>query len=152
MAQLKRYNGSSWEYVGGNIAPKTSKTTSDTDVYSCNYINNIVGKTNTLWSGTSASVGEKALSDSIENYDFILIGIQAGSWSKKSELIPVSDIVYHTTAGQSNDTYDITAFQSTSVYADLQVYFKDATTLYVRSESHAGWGAPDLKYVIGIKL
>ena len=39
MSQLKRYNGSSWEAVGGNPAPKTAKTTSDTDTYSCNYIN-----------------------------------------------------------------------------------------------------------------
>lgn len=41
MAQLKRYNGASWENVGGNIAPKTTTTNSDTDAYSCNYINNI---------------------------------------------------------------------------------------------------------------
>ena len=41
MSQLKRYNGSSWEVVGGNIAPKTTQTNSDTDTYSCNYINTI---------------------------------------------------------------------------------------------------------------
>lgn len=40
MAQLKRYNGTSWENVGGSVAPKTSQTTSDTDTYSCNYVNN----------------------------------------------------------------------------------------------------------------
>ena len=39
MSQLKRYNGVSWENVGGNIAPKTTTTSSDTDTYSCNYIN-----------------------------------------------------------------------------------------------------------------
>lgn len=42
MAQLKRYNGVSWENVGGNVAPKTTTTTSDTDAYSCNYINTLV--------------------------------------------------------------------------------------------------------------
>ena len=42
MAQLKRYNGVSWENVGGNVAPKTTTTTSDTDAYSCNYINSII--------------------------------------------------------------------------------------------------------------
>lgn len=41
MSQLKRYNGTSWENVGGNIAPKTTTTSSDTDTYSCNYINGI---------------------------------------------------------------------------------------------------------------
>lgn len=40
MAQLKRYNGTSWENVGGSVAPKTSQTTSDTDTYSCNYVDN----------------------------------------------------------------------------------------------------------------
>ena len=39
MAQLKRYNGLSWENVGGSIAPKTTRTSSDTDTYSCNYVN-----------------------------------------------------------------------------------------------------------------
>ena len=41
MSQLKRYNGTSWENVGGSIAPKTTTTTSDTDTYSCNYINDL---------------------------------------------------------------------------------------------------------------
>ena len=49
MAQLKRYNGSSWENVGGSIAPKTTTTTSNTDTYSCNYIN---GLTTTITEGT----------------------------------------------------------------------------------------------------
>ena len=41
MAQLKRYNGTSWEYVGGTTAPKTSRTSSNNDTYSCNYINSL---------------------------------------------------------------------------------------------------------------
>lgn len=41
MSQLKRYNGTSWEYVGGTTAPKTSRTSSDNDTYSCNYINGL---------------------------------------------------------------------------------------------------------------
>lgn len=46
MAQLKRYNGTSWEVVGGSIAPKTSITTSDTDTYSCNYVNDQMAEIN----------------------------------------------------------------------------------------------------------
>ena len=41
MSTLKRYNGTSWETIGGNIAPKTTKTTSTTDTYSCDYVNNL---------------------------------------------------------------------------------------------------------------
>ena len=52
MAQLKRYNGSSWEYVGGNAVPKTSKTTSDTDTYSCNYVNSKTTGT-VLWTNSN---------------------------------------------------------------------------------------------------
>lgn len=44
MGQLKRYNGSSWETVGGNIAPKTTQTNSDTDTYSCSYVNQKLNK------------------------------------------------------------------------------------------------------------
>lgn len=42
MSQLKRYNGSSWEVVGGNVLPKTTTTSSNTDTYSCNYVNDFV--------------------------------------------------------------------------------------------------------------
>lgn len=42
MSTLKRYNGTSWETVGGSIAPKNTHTESTTDTYSCNYVNNLV--------------------------------------------------------------------------------------------------------------
>lgn len=58
MAQLKRYNGASWENVGGNIAPKTTQTNSDTDAYSCNYIN---GKLGWTLIGTTTGNGEISL-------------------------------------------------------------------------------------------
>ena len=38
MATMSNVGGS-----GGNLVPKTVETNSDTDVYSCNYINNLVG-------------------------------------------------------------------------------------------------------------
>ena len=40
MAQLKRYNGTSWETIGGSKAPKNTHTQTTTDTYSCDYINN----------------------------------------------------------------------------------------------------------------
>ena len=143
-------------YVDGIAATipevKTTQTTSNTATYSCNYINNMGGgRVETLWSGTQAS-GSVSFSESLENFDFILLGIQASDYTKKSELIPASDISYQTASTSSLNTYDITAFQSTSVYADLQVYFENATTLTIRAEVHSGWPAPNLKYVIGIKL
>ena len=41
MAQLKRYNGTSWETIGGSIAPKNTHTSSTTDTYSCDYVNDL---------------------------------------------------------------------------------------------------------------
>ena len=41
MSTLKRYTGTSWENVGGNVAPKTARTTSTTDTYTCDYINTL---------------------------------------------------------------------------------------------------------------
>lgn len=41
MAQLKRYNGTSWETIGGSIAPKNTHTVSTTDTYSCDYVNDL---------------------------------------------------------------------------------------------------------------
>lgn len=38
MSQLKRYNGTSWENVGGSVAPKNARSSSTTDTYSCNYL------------------------------------------------------------------------------------------------------------------
>ena len=59
MAQLKRYNGVSWENVGGNVAPKTTTTTSDTDAYSCNYVNDLIKVVNeTINIGNVAGGGE----------------------------------------------------------------------------------------------
>lgn len=52
MSTLKRYNGTSWERIGGSVAPKTTKTTSDTDTYSCNYVNDL-----TTYSTTEQVVG-----------------------------------------------------------------------------------------------
>lgn len=132
---------------------KTTQTTSDTATYSCTYINGIGGGSiSTLWSG-GIYEGYASLSESLENYDFLLVGMQAANaYTKHSELIPTSDISYQTSGTSSYNTYDITAFQSTSVYSDLQIYFENSTKLVIRSETHSGWDKPYLKYVIGIKL
>lgn len=109
-------------------------------------------KISTLWSGAIYE-GYATLNESLENYDFLLVGIQAANtYTKHSELIPTSDISYQTSSTSSYNTYDITAFQSISVYSDLQIYFENSTKLVIRSESHSGWDKPYLKYVIGIKL
>lgn len=42
MATYKYYDGTKWNRITGGLVPKTTKTTSDTETYSCNYVNGIV--------------------------------------------------------------------------------------------------------------
>lgn len=108
-------------------------------------INESVCKISILWSGSKNTTGNITLSEAYTNYDFLLVGIQAQTYSKGSELIPTSDIEY-------SNTYEITTFQSTSVYSNMSIQFTNSTTLNIIQIHYAGWTNCNLKYVIGIKL
>lgn len=108
-------------------------------------INESVGKISILWSGSKSTTGDITLSEAYTNYDFLLVGIQAQTYSKGSELIPTSDI-------EHSNTYEITTFQSTSVYSNMSIQFTNSTTLNIIQIHYAGWTNCNLKYVIGIKL
>lgn len=112
-------------------------------------INESVGKISILWSGSKSTTGDVTLSEAYTNYDFLLVGIQADSYSKGSELIPTSDIVQ---SSSGSNSYEITTFQSASVYSNMSIQFKNTTTLNIIQIHRAGWNNCILKYVIGIKL
>ena len=112
-------------------------------------INESVGKISILWSGSKSTTGNVTLSEAYTNYDFLLVGIQADSYSKGNELIPTSDIVQ---SSSGSNTYEITIFQSTSVYSNMSIQFTNSTTLNIIQIHRAGWNNCILKYVIGIKL
>lgn len=121
-------------------------TTDKTSVVNAiNEVNGNLPKITSLWSGSKSTTGDVTLSETYTNYDFLLVGIQAQSYSKGSELIPTSDIVY-------SNTYEITTFQSTSVYSNMSIQFANSTTLNIVQIHYAGWINCTLKYVIGIKL
>lgn len=42
MATFKYYDGTKYNRITGGLVPKTTKTTSDTETYACNYVNNII--------------------------------------------------------------------------------------------------------------
>ena len=44
MATFKYYDGTKYNRITGGLVPKTVNTTSDTETYSCNYVNNEVDK------------------------------------------------------------------------------------------------------------
>ena len=41
MATFKYYDGTKYNRITGGLIPKTTKTTSDTETYSCNYVNSL---------------------------------------------------------------------------------------------------------------
>lgn len=112
-------------------------------------INESVGKISILWSGSKSTTGSITLSEAYTNYDFLLVGIQAQTWSKGSELIPTSDIVQ---SSSGSNGYEITIFQSASVYSNMSIQFTNSTTLNIIQIHYASWNNCILKYVIGIKL
>lgn len=112
-------------------------------------INESVGKISVLWSGSKSTTGDVTLSEAYTNYDFLLVGIQAQTYSKGSELIPVSDIQQ---SSSGSNTYEISVFQSSSVYSNMSIQFTNSTTLNIIQIHYAGWNNCILKYVIGIKL
>lgn len=125
-------------------------TTDKTSVVNAiNEVNGNLPKITSLWSGSKSTTGDVTLSEAYSNFDFLLVGIQAQSYSKGSELIPVSDIQQ---SSSGSNTYEITTFQSSSVYSNMSIQFKNSTTLNIIQVHYAGWNNCILKYVIGIKL
>lgn len=125
-------------------------TTDKTSVVNAiNEVNGNLPKITSLWTGSKSTTGDITLSEAYTNYDFLLVGIQADSYSKGSELIPTSDIVQ---SSSGSNTYEITTFQSASVYSNMSIQFKNTTTLNIIEIHRAGWNGCILKYVIGIKL
>ena len=124
-------------------------TEKSTLVGAINEVNGNLPKITSLWSGSKSTTGSITLNKAYTNYDFLLVGIQAQSYSKGSELIPTSDIVQST---DGYNGYEITIFQSTSVYANMSILFKNSTTLNIVEIHRASWNNCILKYVIGIKL
>lgn len=62
MATFKYYDGTKYNRITGGLVPKTTKTTSDTETYSCNYVNSLkpsaitVGLTNDTTFTTSSLI------------------------------------------------------------------------------------------------
>ena len=57
------------EKITNNI--RNTYTTSDTETYSCNYVNNIINNSDTLYESTDGTTGNVSLSKSITNYDYL---------------------------------------------------------------------------------
>lgn len=91
MAQLKRYNGTSWENVGGSVAPKTSQTTSDTDTYSCNYVNNNLTNIKSAIDYKSPDYMGDVVVESIRSKNLFNPYIQSGTYSSGVTYTVASD-------------------------------------------------------------
>ena len=59
MATFKYYDGTKYNRITGGLVPKTTKTTSDTETYSCNYVNSQVDDLNTTIIGVDSIASSK---------------------------------------------------------------------------------------------
>ena len=66
MATFKYYDGTKYNRITGGLVPKTTKTTSDTETYSCNYVNTQVDDLNTTIAGVDSIASNKP--DAISTY------------------------------------------------------------------------------------
>ena len=131
MAQLKRYNGSSWEYVGGNIAPKTSKTTSDTDVYSCNYINSALE-----WTLLGTETGNTDISLP-SSYNEILIIVETVSSSARCWNVGTFPKIY-IDGMTENHAFRNGHYDTSSDYSACAVWIRTDKTVSLAGTSYNG--------------
>lgn len=66
MATFKYYDGTKYNRITGGLVPKTANTTSDTETYSCNYVNTQVDDLNTTIAGVDSIASNKP--DAISTY------------------------------------------------------------------------------------
>ena len=59
MATFKYYDGTKYNRITCGLVPKTTRTTSDTETYSCNYVNSQVDDLNTTIIGVDSIVAKK---------------------------------------------------------------------------------------------
>lgn len=107
-------------------------------------INSLSNNIKTLWSGSSG-VGDVNLSESIENFKFVAICIQHSSGNRECKIIPTLFIEYGPTM-----KWDITYFQTSSVYSGLQFTFTNSTKINIDHVFNAQWSTPTMTMVIGI--
>lgn len=111
-------------------------------------INEIIPKLVPLWTGSNNTIGASLpLSDSVENYDFILL--TATMFAHSSTLVPVEEIEYGTT---NNIVWNVGPLESSSVYSIASVSFSNSTTAYIQNIHHSGWNACNITGIYGIKL
>lgn len=148
------YNGTALVGAGGSqtsINVKNEETNSETDVYSCNYINNITNKTIMKLNNATYSLTQTyTLEDDIEKYDFLYVAAGADSnYFKTSMLIKVSDIVYNNT--NNNHSYMLSNYTTAGHFA-INFVFPSKTQIKILDRNNSGWGNPTITEVYGIKL
>ena len=106
-------------------------------------------KIETIWDGDKIDTGLITLSKPVTDYDFIIVVNQGDNYAKGILVIPVSTIEY--SLNDSNN-YNVTTFQTPSVYASNGLRFENSTSLNLVSNRHSSWSNARFKKVIGVKL
>ena len=101
----------------------------------------------TLFSG-SGGVGTYSIPN-VTDFDYLIIFASTGTnVAGKSTMLPVNNLVI----GASNNIYEIGAYQSTSVYWELQFSFPTASSIRIDTVSSSAWSSPKITKIYGVKL
>lgn len=151
-----------WKNLSAPVA-QNSNSTSTTDTYSCDYINNNVGKpiVTSLYIGSSAGNGNNTnvgdvitLSEPIINFDFILlrIGTRVHEWTSKYELLYRPALHISESSG-SRFVIPYSCYQETNIQT-MELGFTSTTTLkiYLNSLPNTGGNGGYVSRIYGIKF
>lgn len=126
-------------------------STSTTNGYSANYINNNIKSSvtellATSQSGTNISA---TLNSAYTNYDFLLI-----TWSPYSTTENVDTWYVPTSIINSSRQFELTHFQNTGVFKTIQVSFSNTTSMSFNTSHSGTWdqSKTQLISIKGIKL
>lgn len=129
MATFKYYDGTKYNRITGGLVPKTTKTTSDTETYSCNYINGIIESGSNAY-GNWIKYNDGTMIVTRETYEItvnvnvswgnIFVGGDYTEWEFPVPFINVPDLVLFdvnptTTSGCFKISYEPTKITKNSI-------------------------------------
>ena len=117
------------EKITNNI--RNTYTTSDTETYSCNYLNNIINNSDTLYENTDGTTGNVSLSKSITNYKYLDI-VYGDNTRKMIQRIATNSTIFNLSR-QIIDTDKNLFFRNTQYTLSsnsISVQYYNAYTIY----------------------
>ena len=122
------------EKITNNI--RNTYTTSDTETYSCNYVNNIINNNDTLYESTDGTSGTVSLSKSITSYEYLDI-VYGDNTRKMVQRIVTNSTIFNLSR-QIIDTDKNLFFRNTQYTLSsnsISVQYYNAYTIYASNNN-----------------